>query len=212
MAEQNSLDLAWNLLVEDTFKDLRLAICPTRADWVRFRGLLVNGVMATDIVDRELKGLRNQRWEKAFAVKPENIIEESSADSVNRKATIVIEHLIQASDVAHMMQVSQIFVCQRELLFSCTYQSTGTSIASGTKSSSSKCTMLTWQAEPKMTHRSHGTRVRLGSLIFTSFRWPRNYSKSIFVLRNFLFIIYSLQLTLFCAATVGFLENPALNT
>ena len=70
------------------------------------------------------------------------------------------------------------------------YQSTGTSIASGTKSCSLKCTMLTWQAEQRPTHRSRGTRVRLGSLIFTSFRWQRNYSKSILVLRTSIFHVF----------------------
>ena len=56
-------------------------------------------------MDKDLKTLRNDRWAKAFA-------EDSSApkdiatrkESVDRKATIVIEHLIQASDIAHTMQ------------------------------------------------------------------------------------------------------------
>jgi hypothetical protein len=46
--------------------------------------------------------LRKNRWDKAFAHKT---VAETKTD-VNRKATIVIEHLIQASDVAHTMQVS----------------------------------------------------------------------------------------------------------
>lgn len=45
--------------------------------------------------------LRNARWDKAFSETPQ---EEIPRDTVNRKATIVIEHLIQASDVAHTMQ------------------------------------------------------------------------------------------------------------
>lgn len=59
--------------------------------------------MATDIVDKELKELRNSRWEKAFQDKPIGTDEELH-DDVNRKATIVIEHIIQASDIAHTMQ------------------------------------------------------------------------------------------------------------
>ena len=58
-------------------------------------------VLATDIADKELKVLRNTRWDSAFA---ETEREENPRDTVNRKATIVIEHLIQASDVAHTMQ------------------------------------------------------------------------------------------------------------
>ena len=58
-------------------------------------------VLATDIADKELKTLRNARWDSAFA---EGQREEDPQATVNRKATIVIEHLIQASDVAHTMQ------------------------------------------------------------------------------------------------------------
>ena len=58
-------------------------------------------VMSTDIVDKELKELRNARWSKAFA---ETDGEENRRDNVNRKATIVIEHIIQASDISHTMQ------------------------------------------------------------------------------------------------------------
>ena len=54
-----------------------------------------------DIMDKELKALRNARWEKTFA---EQSQESTAEDAVNRKATIVIEHLIQASDVSHTMQ------------------------------------------------------------------------------------------------------------
>ena len=43
--------------------------------------------MATDIMDSCLKAERNQRWEKA--------------DSTDRRATICVEHFIQASDVSH---------------------------------------------------------------------------------------------------------------
>jgi hypothetical protein len=51
-----------------------------------FSQLLVNEVLSTDITDKELKALRNARWDKAF--------KELDEDR-NRRATIVIEHLIQ---------------------------------------------------------------------------------------------------------------------
>jgi hypothetical protein len=57
--------------------------------------------MATDIMDKDLNALRNDRWDKAFNSADD---EELKLDSVNRKATIVIEHIIQASDVSHTMQ------------------------------------------------------------------------------------------------------------
>lgn len=52
---------------------------------------------SADIADKELKALRNNRWQKAFA---SNCNEEDARDNTNRKATIVIEHLILASDVS----------------------------------------------------------------------------------------------------------------
>jgi hypothetical protein len=103
VAEQNSVDKSWDLLMLDQFKDLRNAIYCNETELIRFRSLLVNSVMATDIVDKELKQLRNDRWDKAFSGEVPQTEEEVAA-AVNRKATIVIEHLIQASDVSHTMQ------------------------------------------------------------------------------------------------------------
>jgi 3'5'-cyclic nucleotide phosphodiesterase len=130
VAEQNSIDLAWNLLMQKEYTDLRHTICSTKTEFIRFRQLVVNTVLATDIMDPDLKDIRNGRWLKAFADLeesllvtptyiqnnmssrnltisqdgPPSMLEEPSADQVNRKATIVIEHMIQASDVSHTMQ------------------------------------------------------------------------------------------------------------
>ena len=46
-AEQNSIDLAWTLLMEDQFQNLRRAICPTATNFARFRQLIVNAVMVS---------------------------------------------------------------------------------------------------------------------------------------------------------------------
>ena len=59
-------------------------------------------------MDKELKTLRNGRWEKAFSESATGV-KENQLDATNRKATIVIEHLIQASDVAHTMQHWHVF-------------------------------------------------------------------------------------------------------
>lgn len=66
IAEQFSVDSSWALLMEPRFKELRRTICHSGEEMDRFRQLVVNSVMATDIVDEELKLLRNDRWEKAF--------------------------------------------------------------------------------------------------------------------------------------------------
>ena len=104
IAEQNSVDLCWDLLMDPKFKILRDTIYSNEIERSRFRQLVVNSVMATDIVDKELKKLRNARWERAFREAPNAEDLEDYESNINRKATIVIEHLIQASDVAHTMQ------------------------------------------------------------------------------------------------------------
>ena len=114
IAEQNSVDLAWDLLMDEAYADLRRAIYVTEEDFLRFRQLVVNIVLATDIMDKDLKALRNGRWEKAFSA---TVLDESPEIGVNRKATIVMEHLIQASDVAHTMQHWHIYRKWNQRLF-----------------------------------------------------------------------------------------------
>ncbi len=114
IAEQNSIDIAWDLLMEPRFDNLRRQIYTTESEFHRFRQLVINTVLATDIMDKDLKELRNKRWANAFSEQQQN---ESSRRGINRKATIVIEHLIQASDVAHTMQHWHIYRKWNERLF-----------------------------------------------------------------------------------------------
>jgi class 3 adenylate cyclase len=111
VAEQNSFDSAWNELMSPQYFELRQTLFGSKADQCRFRQLVVNCVMATDIVDPDLKKLRNLRWERAFETSTNafNAPQQDAHDVVNRKATIVIEHLIQASDVSHTMQHWNVF-------------------------------------------------------------------------------------------------------
>lgn len=102
VAEQNSVALSWQLLILPQFDALRETIAHSDEEMDRFRQLVINVVLATDIVDKELKGLRNNRWEVAFSETAR--LDDSPQEHMNRKATIVMEHLIQASDVAHTMQ------------------------------------------------------------------------------------------------------------
>ena len=116
IAEQNSVDLAWDTLMEDRFTELRSCIYGDASELGRFRQLIAQTVLATDIFDKELTTRRKERWEVAF----KNDTGDHSSDSVvdkNRKATIVIEHLIQASDVAHTMQHWHIYQKWNERLF-----------------------------------------------------------------------------------------------
>jgi hypothetical protein len=114
VAEQNSVDLAWNLLMDDKFANFRRSIFTTSEELQRFRQLVVNSVMSTDIMDKDLTARRNARWEKAFE---EFVPGSRDDDDTNRKATIVIEHILQASDVAHTMQHWHIYRKWNERLF-----------------------------------------------------------------------------------------------
>ena len=195
VAEQNSLEMAWGLFLAPKYKNLRTTICTNERELAHFRQLLVNGVMATDIVDKELKNLRNQRWDTAFAAPPEQaptstatVVDENDRSSINRKATIVIEHLIQASDVSHTMQHWHVY---RKWV-----SSLHASIGRGSRfktfdcepilprvfshfASILLCTRMNLSLENVMQHtrldvlriiqQIIGTRVKLDSLIFISF-------------------------------------------
>eukprot|EP00980_Cylindrotheca_fusiformis_P005869 scaffold1231_cov107-Cylindrotheca_fusiformis.AAC.17 len=119
VAEQKSVDIAWDMLMSDEFAALRACIYQTEEDLRRFRQLVVNTVMATDIVDKELQALRKARWETAFSninLQAESL-NDNRVESEDRKATIVIEHLIQASDVSHTMQHWHIYKKWNERFF-----------------------------------------------------------------------------------------------
>jgi 3'5'-cyclic nucleotide phosphodiesterase len=122
IAEQNSLDVAWGMLMESQYTELRNCIAPTLSEQQLFRQLVVNSVMATDIMDKDLKKLRNDRWDRAFDLGQAMRGSDSLQDIVDRKATIVIEHLIQASDVAHTMQHWHIYMRWNERLLAEMYQ------------------------------------------------------------------------------------------
>ena len=100
VAEQNSFDIAWNLLMSESYDTLRRAIFPTMTDLMRFRQVVVNTVLATDIFDKEMGDMRKTRWDRVFGGTEDTV----SDAAKNTRATIVLEHIIQASDVSHTMQ------------------------------------------------------------------------------------------------------------
>jgi len=110
IAEQNSVALAWEMLADDAYKTLRSYMFADREELLRFRQIVVNVVLATDIFDKELNDLRKSRWEKAFSDDP-------APNANDLKATIVIEHIIQASDVSHTMQHWHVYVKWNMRLF-----------------------------------------------------------------------------------------------
>ena len=121
-AEQNSVDVAWTLLMEPAYEDLRMCIYTTQAELDRFRQIVVNAVIATDFFDEELRERRLRRWEEAF---PRNVkvdgkqhVRESARDGeASRKAALVIEYMIQASDISHTMQHWNVYIKWNKRLY-----------------------------------------------------------------------------------------------
>ena len=111
VAENNSIKCAWSQLMQPEFTNLRKCIFETNEDESRFCQLLINVVIATDIADRERRAGERVRWEKAFAGdsnwenewKSLSEMELSTVD-ISLKATVVLEQIVLASDVAHTMQ------------------------------------------------------------------------------------------------------------
>jgi hypothetical protein len=117
VAEQNSVDIAWGILMDSEYDELRACIYSDATNLDHFRQLVVNSVMATDIMDKEANAFRCAKWDKAFKDADEDDASITELDATNRKATIVIEHLLQASDVSHTMQHWQVYIEWNEKLF-----------------------------------------------------------------------------------------------
>lgn len=115
VAEQHAIDLAWDVLMSDEYTDLRRTIYTSDSELRRFRTVLVNSVLSTDIMDPQLKELRNERWKVAFSEDHETVM--SLNDIEQHRASAVLEHLIQASDVSHTMQHWHVFRTWNERLF-----------------------------------------------------------------------------------------------
>ena len=180
VAEQNSVDIAWECLMDPRFVQLRKCIYgDSEAELKRFRVLLVNCVMSTDIFDKELSSLRKARWQKAFSVPDED----AATEDINRKATIVVS--IFSGGTAPMLALLAIciFFCSQLIdpfpglscltilfcrssisskhLMYHTPCSIGMCIRNGMKSSSRKCTLPTVLEDLTKTHLVDGTKGKI---------------------------------------------------
>jgi 3'5'-cyclic nucleotide phosphodiesterase/Adenylate and Guanylate cyclase catalytic domain len=102
VAEQNSITTAWTLLMEDSrFVHLRACIYSNEDELKQFREIVVNMVLATDLFDKDLQTMRNAQWEDVFG---EYATCATTDQADNKRATIILQLIIQASDVSHTMQ------------------------------------------------------------------------------------------------------------
>eukprot|EP00934_Nitzschia_sp_Nitz4_P003606 Nitzschia sp. Nitz4//scaffold172_size47551//36784//40556//NITZ4_007147-RA/size47551-augustus-gene-0.40-mRNA-1//1//CDS//3329538768//3596//frame0 len=125
IAEQSSVDVAWELLMENRYQELRTAICPSQEELIRLRQMIVNCVIATDLLDPIWNDQRSQRWSKAFdtsentgslrfSLRRSSVTQRQMAA---RKATVVMESLLQASDISHTMQHWNVYLKWNKRLF-----------------------------------------------------------------------------------------------
>lgn len=109
--------------MEPCYKSLRDAIFLRSDELTSFRKLVVTAVMATDIADKELAALRKGRAADALkAQEDDRLAENAGLDLVSRKATFVVETLIQVADVSHTMSSFETFKKWNHRLFKEMYQ------------------------------------------------------------------------------------------
>ncbi|CAB9511817.1 Receptor-type guanylate cyclase gcy [Seminavis robusta] len=67
IAEQHSLVLSMHVFANDKYKDLReMLLANDPEETKRYYKFMISSVLATDIADQELKGIRQMRWDDAF--------------------------------------------------------------------------------------------------------------------------------------------------
>ncbi|KAG7352820.1 3'5'-cyclic nucleotide phosphodiesterase [Nitzschia inconspicua] len=103
IAEHHSLELASQLLHQDCYHQLRRAIYSTVAEFEHFRQMLVNSVLVTDMMDKELQNERKDRWKKVFQNDTSKLTAAEQKNLINLQKTAVLETVIQVSDVSHTM-------------------------------------------------------------------------------------------------------------
>lgn len=89
LTQQLSFEKAWDKLMSPDFENLRRCLYANEEEKKRFRQVMVNSVLATAHDDPEAQANRQDRWDMSFG--PAAI-----EDDPNRKATSVIECLMQA--------------------------------------------------------------------------------------------------------------------
>ena len=117
-AEQNSIDSAWNLLMQPAYKDLRECLFGSQEDVELFRSLLVKSVMATDIFEKDQASTRKNRWDtlqSGMVQQPQSAELEEKLSL--QKAAVVVEYLIEVSDVSHCVQHLNVYTKWNKSLF-----------------------------------------------------------------------------------------------
>ena len=119
ISEQNSVDISWWLLLTAEFDDLRSAIFSETSEKRRFRQVLVNSVIATDILDSKMVQHRDSNWNRAFVEKGKaNRRTFMDADEKrNLQVTSIVECIMQVADSNYRGQSYRTYLIWNERLF-----------------------------------------------------------------------------------------------
>jgi hypothetical protein len=121
--EQNALEMCWSALFSEGLEELRSALFADVDDLQLFRQVLVNCVMATDLFDSNLRASREERFRRAFRGRPEGGLPPDEGEDgattrhLRRQATVAMEIMMQAADVAPTIQPWFLYTKWNERLY-----------------------------------------------------------------------------------------------
>lgn len=102
IAEQHSLSVAWELLHENRFSNLRTVMFPSPEAKNFFRSLIVNGILATDIAHKNMRKRREERFNAI--IKQVDNSDRDEDERAGLQAAVLVDLVMQAADVSHTMQ------------------------------------------------------------------------------------------------------------
>lgn len=99
ISEQHSIALIWELLMSPCFSNMQQTLFPTHEEFLFFRRVMVNAVMATDFTDAKMAYMRTERWRHVFGPTVGN-----SDLATHERATLIVECMAQTASNAYCLQ------------------------------------------------------------------------------------------------------------
>ena len=103
ISQQMAIDTVWRMLMGPGYMELRKAIYKTEEEKRHFRDVFVHCIMATELFEKDLVEERKKLWQGAFGDGVQSK-KWSAKAKLDHQATLILEHIIQASDTIHTMQ------------------------------------------------------------------------------------------------------------
>ena len=118
IAELHSLTLAFSILHEKEFADLRQLIAATRGEKIVFRKLVTDLILTTDISSKKRSEIVRNKWKSAFTLQNViNYIPTRKENVIELKRNAILGQIMLVADIAHTMQEWETFVKWNHNLF-----------------------------------------------------------------------------------------------